>query len=218
MATAPNVQNEAATTRRYSSIPAPMYFGDLVRKPARADSQITRAGPSRPFRSGSSPSSAAGRAAEAHVLRQQHGAADDDCVRDPKIAGVPPLPLRAPEHLFLWLHRGPDDGELGATRGRFGCWDSDKWTGALPNDHGFTPRPGYERTHRWSRRSQRGVRRLRRLSNRAVSGRRAESVMAVMTKTTCKDAFFDLARVPLPYLSKATAPGGSRRVCKFLRT
>ena len=43
MATAPKVQNEAATTRRYSSIPAPMYFGDLVRIPARAASQmITR--------------------------------------------------------------------------------------------------------------------------------------------------------------------------------
>ena len=38
MAMAPKVQKDAATTRRYSSMPAPMCLGDLVRNPASADS------------------------------------------------------------------------------------------------------------------------------------------------------------------------------------
>ncbi len=197
MATAPNVQNDAATTRRYSSIPAPMYFGDRVRKPARADSQI------------SDEDRRVGRFVVAHRHRRRldvlpnrtycassTAAQTTNGVRDPKIIGVSPFPARTAEQLLVRLRHGSDDGELSAPQGRFGYWDSSQWTGALLNDHGLTPRPGYERTHRWNRRSQRGVRRLRRSSNRAMSGRRAESVMAVATKVTCKDALFDLARVP----------------------
>ncbi|GFG54446.1 hypothetical protein MAGR_58870 [Mycolicibacterium agri] len=41
MATAPKVQKDAVTTRLYSSIPALMYLGDRVRKPASAASQMT---------------------------------------------------------------------------------------------------------------------------------------------------------------------------------
>ncbi len=122
MATAPNVQNDAATTRRYSSMPAPMYFGDRVRKPARAASQMaTSTSRVRRLDTGPAPCPQWACCRSARTAPTTPRRRPRSGVGDAQIAGVPPLPLssaRSYSAAFRSRAASPQLSRLGSRRDR----------------------------------------------------------------------------------------------------